>query len=48
MMNHSQAFAVTNRLTIRLDVEIRGQETQVDNRRVEWIRAFQRDISTCQ
>jgi hypothetical protein len=30
----------------RLDVEISGQETRVDNRRVEWIRAFQRDIST--
>jgi hypothetical protein len=30
----------------RFDVEISGQETQVDKRRVEWIRAFQRDIST--
>jgi len=30
----------------RLDVEISGQVTQVDNRRVEWIRTFQRDIST--
>ena len=30
----------------RLDVEISSQETQVNNRRVEWIRGFQCDTST--
>ena len=41
-----EPFSNFNGVYHRLDVEIGGQETQVDNRKIEWIRAFQRDIST--